>query len=71
MPGQGASDLWHYTPSLPAAIILTTAFVALTVGHLGFRILYKTGPVIPMAIGGLCEFQRYTLLYLSNVVKRS
>jgi hypothetical protein len=62
--------VWHYVPSIAAAIIFAIIFAAVTIYH--FWKLFKTKVrfTIPFAIGGLCKSisrqsicQAYMLIY--------
>lgn len=47
--------LYHYNPSLPAAILFKSLFVFATVYFVIVCIRHRTKYLIPAAIGGLCK----------------
>lgn len=55
-PFRGNYYLWHYVPSLPAAIIFIVLFFVLTVAH-GYRLFQKRlWFCTPIVIGGISMF---------------
>lgn len=47
-------ELYHYTPSLPAAVIFVIAFFALTAIHTYRMTKNRLWFCIPFVVGGLC-----------------
>ncbi|KAF1987010.1 RTA1-domain-containing protein [Aulographum hederae CBS 113979] len=62
----GTFVFYHYTPSLPAAIILTIVFILLTSYHLTLLLRKKTYYFIPFILGGLFEAIGYIGRALSS-----
>jgi len=48
--------LWHYIPSLPAAILFAVLFALVTVAHGWKMISTRMWFCAPFVIGGICRF---------------
>jgi hypothetical protein len=55
--GEATSDyqLYHYVPSLPAAVVAIVVFAILTIAHCHRLIKRRAWFCIAFAVGGLCE----------------
>ncbi|KAI1621340.1 RTM1 protein [Exophiala viscosa] len=51
--------LWHYTPSLIAAMVMCSVFAIVTAGHLFFLIRTRARFCIPFVVGGIFEAVGY------------
>lgn len=47
---------WNYNPSVPAAVVVTVIFAALTIFHVFRLFRTRTWFCLPLIIGGICEF---------------
>jgi hypothetical protein len=65
-PYKGDYYLWHYLPSVPAAIIFLLAFLGCTFGLIwrSWRAHLKFG--IPFIVGTFCQFQLAERISLST-----
>jgi hypothetical protein len=54
--------LYHYTPSLPCAILLAVLFALTTVFHLYQRIKAHSKYFNPFIVGGICQSARSSIL---------
>jgi hypothetical protein len=55
-PLKGGYYVWHYVPSIAAAVIFIILFLALTAFHCWKLFKTKVRFTIPFAVGGLCKF---------------
>ena len=61
-------QLYHYQPSMPAAIVFVVLFALATALHFYQMIRTKTWFLVPFVIGGICKSSSYSFLRPSTML---